>query len=319
MTGEARDSISEDAVTWFVLLRDAEVSSAERARFDAWLQADPRHRQAWAEVEGLWSGMDAMAPSVNAPIPFPARRKSPTGWRRFAAAAAVLLLVAAGFWIAAPSGYREGLFADYRTGAGESMTVTLPDGSTAMLGAASAMSVRYGAANRQVRLHHGEAYYAVTRDADRPFVVAAGAGRVAVVGTEFDVKFYEAQTTVAVAKGVVDVSGGTGAPVRLAAGQDVRYGQDTVSAVRGIDAANVGAWRGGRLVFQGATLGEVLRDLERYRPGRIVVTDEAIAGLPVTGAFDTSRPDAALDTIERTLPVKLVRLGDLLVLVRPAD
>jgi transmembrane sensor len=317
MTGDAPKSIDEQAIAWFVRLRDAEATREDRARFAAWLAADPRHRRAWREVESLWTGMDGLRPGAIAPLPF----RSPNPWRRLAAAAAILLLVfaAAGLWTVPPPGYAAGLLADHRTAAGELRTVALPDGSTVTLSASTALSVAYSRTERQVVLHGGEGYFSVIADADRPFVVAAADGRVRVVGTEFDVKLAAGQTRVAVAKGLVDVATGGARPVRLEPGQAVRYGKHGIGAVHGVDTASIGAWRDGRLIFEGAPLGEVLRDLERYRSGRIAIYDDAIAGLRVTGAFDTRRPDAALDTIERTLPVKLVRLTALLVLVLPAN
>ncbi|HET8728197.1 MAG TPA: FecR family protein [Alphaproteobacteria bacterium] len=322
MTSKVRTSIDEEAVAWFVLLRDIEATREDRSRFADWLGADPRHRRAWREIEGLWAGMDGLRPPEAAPLPL--RRRSAFGverWRLAAVAAAVLLLVAGAgiFWAAQPPGYAAALFADHRTGPDAFKSVALPDGSTVTLSASSALSVAFDGPVRRVELHRGEAYFSVAPDAERPFSVLAAEGRVSVIGTEFDVKLAGRQARVSVASGNVEVSAGASAPMRLSPGQGVRYSHDGIGPVHTVDLADIGTWREGRLVFQGAPLGEVLRDLERYRRGRIVIEDEAVARLPVTGAFDTRRPDAALETIERTLPVKLTRLTDLLILVRAAD
>jgi transmembrane sensor len=331
MKGEARSLIDEEAITWFVLLRDEAATTEDRARFAAWLDADPRHRQAWQEIEGLWTGIDNLRPGGSEVLPFrphPGRSRAaasaPIGrrdWKRLVAVAAMLLVImgAAGFWAAQPSGFAAALFADYRTATGELRTVTLPDGSTVALGASSSLSVAFDDATRRVVLHQGEGYFSVMSDAARPFLVEAADGRITVVGTAFDVKLGGGGGAVAVAAGVVEVTAGTGPGVRLTPGQGVRYGANGMGVVHAIDTTDVGSWRSERLIFQAAPLGEVLHDLERYQRGRILVTDDRVAALPVTGVFDTRRPAAALDTIARTLPVKLVHITDLLVLIRPAD
>ncbi|MPY69011.1 MAG: DUF4880 domain-containing protein [Alphaproteobacteria bacterium] len=327
MEGEARTHVEDEAVTWFVLLRDEAATAEDRARFAAWLNADLRHRQAWREVERLWGGLDALRPRDAAVVPVAggrgnaASRRRADSRKRLAAIAATLFLIvaAAGLWASLPTGFAAGLLADHRTTTAEQRTIALPDGSTIVIGASSALSLAFEGAPRRVTLHRGEAYFAVVPDPARPFAVAAGDGTITVLGTEFDVKRSGGRTRVAVASGIVEVSAGRAAPLRLEAGQGARFGTRGVQRISRLDVADIGFWRDGRLIFHGAPLAEVLRDLERYRTGRIVVTDEAIAALPVTGVFDTGHTDAALDTIARTLPVRLVRLTDLLVLIRPAD
>jgi transmembrane sensor len=324
MTGQDPSGADEEAVAWFVLLRDEAATAEDRARFDAWLQADPRHCAAWQEVEALWRGMDCLQPRPET-LPGPgsrasARRHRPaTRWRQLAAAAVLLLAVAAGTWLALPQGYAVALLADHRTATAELKTLKLPDGSTVALGPTSALSVAFDGAARRVVLHRGQGYFSVTPDPDRPFIVEAAGGRITVVGTSFDVKIGGGEAIVAVASGLVDVAAGAGAPVRLSPGQSVRYTNSEIGPTLAVDRADVGSWRDRRLVFLGAPLGEVLRDLERYRRGQILVLDDAIAALPVSGVFDTSRPDAALNAIARTLPVKLTIVADLVVVIRPRD
>jgi ferric-dicitrate binding protein FerR (iron transport regulator) len=44
-------------------------------------------------------------------------------------------------------------------------------------------------------------------------------------------------------------------------------------------------WKEGRLVFNGQPLATVVTELNRYNPGQLVITDEAIAGIKVVGPF----------------------------------
>ncbi len=79
----------------------------------------------------------------------------------------------------------------------------------------------------------------------------------------------------------------------------------------------VEAWRRDRLIFQDALLGDVIADLERYRGGRILMTSSALRRMPVTAVFDAGRADEAIDTIASSLPIRVTRVTDLLVVLSP--
>ena len=81
-----------------------------------------------------------------------------------------------------------------------------------------------------------------------------------------------------------------------------------------VDVHSVTGWRRGRLIFDGRPLGSVVAEMDRYRRGKIVITDHALEDLPVTGSFDTSDTDALLDAVAEALPVQVRRLP-LLVLI----
>lgn len=317
------EAVGDEAVTWFVMLRDDAATGEDRRRFEAWLAADPRHRQAWRDVEALWAGIDAL-PLARARRDGAAgmdhRRVRRGAWGGIAAVAASLVLAAvlAAAWMLLPPGFAAALLADHRTGTAEQRTVALPDGSSVVLGASSALSVDIDGDTRRVALLRGEGFFAVAPDLRRPFVVTAAGGEVTARGTSFDVKLAEGRASVAVATGTVEITAGTGRPVRLKPGRGARFGAGGVDRTRQVDVANIGSWREGRLIFEAAPLGEVLHDLERYRGGRILVTDGTLAARPVSGVFDARRPGPALDTIVQALGARMLNLADLLVVVRPA-
>jgi transmembrane sensor len=324
VTGEAESSSGREAAAWFVSLRDSEATEGDRARFAAWLEADPRNRHAWRELETIWAAMDSLAPPEAGAHPSPvtisvvATTDQASGWMKWYAAAAIFLLVGfAGFWAVQSPGSLGAMFASYTCGPEHGRDVTLPDGSVATLGASSALSVDFDEKARRVVLHRGESYFSVSSDPGRPFVVETANGTVTAVGTEFVVKRADDLVTVAVASGTVAVAAGSGAPIRLSPGERAQYSAAGLGPVEAVDIANIGSWREGRLTFDSVPLGEVLADLERYRRGRILVTDSDLAALPVTGVFDLRRGDAALETIARTLPVTVTYVTDLLVLVSP--
>lgn len=326
MPEQHRDPLIEEALRWLVVLKDRAASDADRQAFDRWLKADPRHAAAWQRAQSVWMRLDRIGPAfanrrppaaAAASPPLPVHRPSalqPVGRRRFlyAAAAVTAVAVPAGMLLSRP-----GLFADHGTAVGERRTISLEDGSTVELAGASSLSFDFAAGARRVVLHDGEAFFKVARDTARPFIVEAAGGLTQALGTAFDIKLQGDAVSVAVAEHSVAVSLEGGGRVVVEAGQQVRYARRRLGAVRDADLRQVEAWRRDRLVFQEAPLGDVIADLERYRGGRIVVTDSRLRDIPVTAVFDAGQADAALDTIASSLPIRLRRVTGLLVVLSP--
>ena len=321
MEQDRQDPLIEQALHWLVVLNDDAADEADREAFAAWLARGPSHEAAWARAQHVWSRAGAIEPAIRArragagALPPSARDKPGWSRRRWlgAAAATGLVAMAGGYALT-----RRDLFADYATGVGERRTVELGDGSAVELGSASSLSVSYTAQARALVLHAGEAFFTVAPDARRPFAVAARGGRTRALGTAFNVKHMPDAVLVTVAEHAVAVEAATGAAVDVGAARQVRYGPDGLGPLSPADLGAALAWRRGRLVFHDSPLGEVVADLERYRSGRVLIVDKRIAALPVTAVIDVRQTDAMLDTIAATLPVRVRRLTNLLVLIGPA-
>ncbi|WP_119458387.1 FecR domain-containing protein [Rhodospirillaceae bacterium SYSU D60014] len=319
MQEESQDPLIEEALRWLVLLRDEQATDADRQRFAEWLGRDPAHAVAWSRAQHVWSHAEIMRPAIRASRAAPlAARMSRTqlgpsrrAWMRGAAAAVVG--AAGGYLLTRPE-----WFADYRTAVAERRAVTLPDGSVAELGSTTALSIESDRSVRRAVLHDGEAFFTVAQDLARPFVVEATGGRIQALGTAFNVKQSGEAVTVAVAEHAVAVSAGEGRAVTVDQGRQVRYGPGRLGPVRPANLPTVLAWRRDRLIFQDAPLGDVIAELERYRSGRIVITDRRIAEISVTAVFDTRRTDDALRAIADSLPVQILRVTDFLLFVSPA-
>ena len=116
------------ALDWLLRIEAAPGDRLLRAQRDAWLAEQPSHAAAYRQAERVWRLTGAASPATG-----PSR---PVRWRRgglaLAAAALAACLV---LWLATSVLVR----ADYRTGAGETRDVALPDGSTVSLDADSAI------------------------------------------------------------------------------------------------------------------------------------------------------------------------------------
>jgi transmembrane sensor len=97
----------------------------------------------------------------------------------------------------------------------------------------------------------------------------------------------------------------------------VRVSGRLLGDVGAADLGLVEAWRRDRLAFRDAPLGDVVADLQRYRLGRIVLSETRLGDIPVSAEFDVREADAAIDMLLTTLPIRAWRFTSLLVVLSP--
>lgn len=309
----ATPSREDQALAWFVRMNSGDATDRDAAHFEAWLTADPAHRAEYEKLDGLWTELDAL------PDPRPSRSASPPG----SLSRRGLLLggaaVAGAAVVAVPLfGVSTALSADYRTGTGERRSVTASDGTRIDLDAGTAVAEDYSLRQRRLRLLEGRALFTVGDDPERPFEVACRDGVCRALRASFVVHRRSGDVAVAVEGGSVSVQADDTGPAELQAGQCLAYGAKGLGAVRTAAGDAAMAWRRGKLAFQDRPLDDVVADLNRYRDGTIVIADRSLAGLRVDGIFDADLPEAALQAILSTLPVRAWRLTDYLIVLRRA-
>lgn len=316
-----QDEPTGTAHAWVVRLASGDMSERELAELRAWLDADARHRAAFDEARQIWHAAgdipDAFAPPAAAAATTTAQRPARMGSRArvpsAAAAAAVIVAVAA----AAMFGdVWTRLRADHVTAVGEQAEIRLPDGSTARLNTNSAIAVSYADGHRRIDLLRGEAYFDVRSAPDRPFRVRFDAGTATALGTAYAVRNGDRQSAVAVAEGrvAVETDSGQRESIMLQAGERFRHvGGETV--VEAVDPDRVAAWRRGRIVIAGESLSQAVAELDRYRPGEIVVIGDGDTAEPVSGVFALDRIDSAVTALAATRGMTVTRITDRLLIL----
>jgi transmembrane sensor len=91
----------------------------------------------------------------------------------------------------------------YATEVAEVRDIHLSDGSVVTLGARSSLSVAFRLHERRVSLTSGIAYFSVTKNPSRPFIVRVGDKEVRVVGTKFEIRRDPTSMRVSVVQGTV--------------------------------------------------------------------------------------------------------------------
>ncbi|WP_025804836.1 FecR family protein [Pseudomonas chlororaphis] len=307
-------TVRDEAAQWFVRLQEPSIDAEERQRFDAWLAEHDAHRDEYQLLQSLWAATD-LVPKARllalCEAPKLAIKRRPL--LRYAVAAGVLA-VAVGLGLFSGLNQPAGYSAEFVTALGERRHVALPDGSQVDLNSRSRLLVRYEQGQRSVELSEGEAMFSVEHDSSRPFVVAAGAGKVTVTGTRFDVRRDASQTRVAVEQGRVKVQGRDAADsdfVNLTAGLGTAVdAQGKVAAAYAVDPQALTAWRSGKLVFNNASLSEVAAEVSRYREQPLRVGSEAVGRLRLTSVFKADDTDALLKALPSILPVAVKTHAD---------
>ncbi|QCY14549.1 FecR family protein [Pseudomonas sp. MPC6] len=306
------------ALAWLSLLHD-QPSSADQATFSHWLQADPAHAEAYAQAQVVWELTEAPARTLadEEALALQGYLNAMNRSRRpgaLAMAACLVLMISFGAgW--QPARWVDDLGADYVSAPGEIRTVTLADQSQVTLDADSAIAVDFSRGERHVQLRRGAGFFNVTHTGE-PFVVDAEMGQARVLGTQFEVRLQPRGAQVTVLSGRVGVTADAQAGQQiLTAGQQVAYGDGLAEKLHSVDSEAQLAWRQGWLNYYKATLAEVVQDLGRYYPGRILLLNDELAARRVSGSFPSKDPQAVLSSLQGVLGFEQHQvLGHLIIL-----
>jgi transmembrane sensor len=189
--------------------------------------------------------------------------------------------------------------AEYATGAGETLTLTLDDGSFAKLAAGSRLTTWDVDSERRVTLE-GRAFFAVARDPERPFIVEAGAAETRVLGTRFEVAEVDGGVRTIVVEGQVALSNAAGT-VRVAAGGVARAAHDGAPAEQ--PRADIYAlldWPTGVMLYQATPLADAVRDVERRFGRSVEIADEALGEVRISGTLEAETFEDAVVSLCQT-------------------
>lgn len=245
------------------------------------------------------SPLPEAAPSEEALVP-KSRARRPWHWVALAATVCALAVGAAlHFGAVAYLGVMGVL--PIKAPSGEQLTVTLNDGSRIHMNSKAHVHVRFSDGERLVELQQGQVLFDVAHDWTRPFRVRAGAADIVAVGTRFDVNRRDSGLTVTVVEGKVDVvdrlpaevESGTAQPamfeepLRLTAGERVEVGPGVqLAKAQPADVRAATAWMHREIVFTEKSLADVTEELNQYLEKPVLIEDEALRSLRVSGIFN---------------------------------
>lgn len=205
-----------------------------------------------------------------------------------------------------------------RTPKGKSLKIILSDGSIAWLNAQSSISymVPFKKNERKV-IVSGEAYFEVTKNAERPFIVETNGVEIQVLGTKFDVNSYNPTEGVytTLIEGSVDVTNmETGNKVLLNPNQ-----QAFVSSANEIEVSEVNVdlvidWKDGHFMFDNEKLGSIFADLNRWYDIDFEFENKEIKDWEFSGYLDRNQDlNVLLELFEDTRALKFTMKENVLM------
>ncbi|MDD2611660.1 MAG: FecR domain-containing protein [Bacteroidales bacterium] len=172
--------------------------------------------------------------------------------------------------------------------------IELSDGSTVHLNASSTLKYpkKFNRKSRELFLD-GEAYFHVTKDSSRPFVINLDNQQIEVLGTEFNVLAYStdniAVTTLisgSVKLTTFETDKSMKDEVILQPGDQAIFDKKTSSyQVVRAETADVTSWIDGEYTFKKKSLEEITNRLEKIYHITFIIQDESLKDKSYTGKF----------------------------------
>lgn len=322
---ESRKSSATDiqkrAADWVFERQDSKNWSPEdEAKLNAWLSEATAHRVAYVRLETMLTRSNRLVALRVEPANRSKHVKSQSRKHRFslAAVAAIALVTLAGtgaaVFLNAPQTQT------YSTALGAHKTITLADGTRIELNTNTVLRARISARARSVWLDKGEAYFQVTHEQTRPFVVTAGDYRVIDLGTAFSVRSDTNRLEVALVEGRARFEAAR-ANIRMTP-SDLTPGDVVVATAQKVivtkrpekKLASDLAWRQGLLVFNYTTLADAAAEFNRYNTKKLVIADQAAARLTVMGKFPATNVDLFGQVAKAALGVRIESRGNEIVI-----
>jgi transmembrane sensor len=320
------DTPLSQAADWMSALRSGEVTGERARAFDAWLNAAPEHRAAFAELQAIWDDAGEVEddPTILALRELNGRTFNRPARVRlaFGAIAATLLVAAVGSWAfvhqplapgqAVSAGFEEQTL---RTDAGQTTTAILRDGSTVVLDANTVLHATQTAERRLISLERGGAFFQVAKNPNRPFVVSAAGKTITALGTAFEARVNGDKLVVTLVEGKVKVEQKKRLiwrgeqSMNLTAGHRLSAPEDQHWTVQQVDAVKELGWMSGRLTFFNDTLEEAVAKVNRYSDRKIVL-DPALTKEPIVGVFASGDTDRFVRGMELAGIARVARETD---------
>ncbi len=333
-------TVREAAAFWFVREDSGGLRDSEKHAFLAWIESSEEHRRAYEETRAMWVGfIDAADAGELRALRVAALAVAPKAriWLRAVSAVSTVAVVGLAFsaWTLAtrqhpvetesspPSAMR------YVTAHNERSTVTLPDGSIVSMNRDTELDVDYLTGRRVVQLVRGQAFFEVAKDVDRPFVVKAADRNIYALGTRFDVRMNYERVEVVLVEGRVSVEPNRlspiqkilsqRAPIELSPGERLVADVGHAPKVSVTNAVKATSWREGWVVFEDDTVEHAVTELNRYSNAPIVIADDAVKKLRISGVFRIGLPDRFGSIIQELLPIEVERgvNGETILAMRP--
>ena len=202
--------------------------------------------------------------------------------------------------------------------------MVLPDNSIVYLNAGSQLKYTVEGLTRKREVFlDGEAWFDVTKNDKKPFVVHTPFYDVNVFGTQFNVKAYKTDAEIATTleQGSVQITSSDNLKLAqttiLQPGEQLVYNtQNKTINVKDVETRMFTAWKDNKLIFINMNLKELIVLLERKYGVEIKTTDNIILDYHYDGTIKDETILEVLDLLKETLPIKYKIEGQTILITK---
>ena len=319
------DHISDDLLVKYML---GEATEEERLMVEAWINNNATNKKQYEDFETIWQESKQLAAistvdesiewqkfkeRINQPKQTAIVKKmNPVTWWRIAA---VFVIIIGASYL----GYKllnEKPVQNIVVASGQAtISDTLPDGSMVTLNKNS--EIHYPSAfkgeTRSISLK-GEAFFNVTPNKKKPFLINVNDITVRVVGTSFNVRSINGVTEVIVETGVVQVIRNN-KMVELRPNEKTKVmQQDSVLVKDKVQDKLYNYYRSKQFVCDNTPLWKFVEVLNEAYGANIIIENPKLRGLPLTTQFENESLDRILDVIQETFDIAYIKEKDRIIL-----
>jgi len=202
---------------------------------------------------------------------------------------------------------------------------SLPDGTVVSLNSGSLINYpeRFTGEFREISIF-GEAFFEVSRNTERPFVIHAEGLDIRVIGTSFNVEAYPGsdyvKVTVNTGKVLVYPSGSDAdaqtSGSYLTAGEMATFSKESAVILKGTnDNLNFLSWKTGILTFRETRLTDVFKALESKYKTRFTAENQNVLNQRLTARFENETIEEVLETLSLIFNVKFEKKENEIILL----
>ncbi|GGF47634.1 sigma factor regulator VreR [Aliidongia dinghuensis] len=320
------EPLLSEALEWVAHFALGKGNAADLERLKRWCGLSPAHAEAFAQAARMWKAMgqtDAALAARSALIASSTGSARPArgAWSRRAVFGGLLAAGAASIayvcirppldlWPSVSD-----LLADYRTATGEQRRLELADDVSVDMNTRTCLSEgpRIDGV-RALELLSGEASVTAGPRNASPVGMFAADGRVFATQGKFNMRYDGERVTVSCLFGEARVEYASKVVV-LSARQQVRYGRGKTSDVVAIDPQIVDAWQSGVLIFHAVPVAQAIEEVNRYRPGKIILLNTEVGARLFSARFRISNVDAVPAQLHQIFNVNVTELPGGIVLL----
>jgi len=292
--------LDREAHRWVTQIVSGEARVVDAEAIRQWCYRSPAHEAAFAAAIKQWRDFGLVGYKLRARPDLRVWTPPLVSRRALLGGAGVLAAGVAGYAaVRPPLGLWPSLSeltADYRTATGEQRRILLGDDVSVQMNSQTSIAISSPGHDRdQVRLIAGEAAFATT--SRKTLEVLAGDGGMVANEARFDVRNVGSIVCVTCFDGELRVEFASRVAT-IGAKQQVRYDAGGLQSAVTIDPVEAAAWHDGFLIFHLTPLSEVIAEINRYRPGKVILMNPSLGKNPVNGRFSIRRMDEVLVWIE---------------------